>query len=173
MVSFHVYVFQSLKYNTILNLVLQDCSGEIISPAEGTTYYFTPGSTKRLTWKFTCDDISNCVKGRNWLFTPMDASSDEKRILASITNNDTSTPFSPTGLSFEIEKPSTLLLKNVNRSYSGTYEFSVMAGSMNYSRVTVFITGIRFINLYEVVSFNSPFQTFVHSNFGSLICTWY
>ena len=113
------------------------------------------------------------MESRVWQFTPRDASSDKKRTLASITKNDRREKCNTTGLSFEIEKPSTLLLKNVNRSYSGTYEFSVLATSMNDSRVEVFITGIRFINLYEVVSFNSPFQTFVHSNFGSLICTWY
>ena len=96
-----------------------------------------PGSTVNITWSFN-DDVSQ-VFSRNWVFTSSDGSFVNKR-LASI-NNDENPQIFNIGLSgVSIVKPATLLLKNVNQTYDGTYRFQLSApGGGSPFKVVVFI----------------------------------
>jgi hypothetical protein len=98
--------------------------GQITSPAKGTTLIFLPGSTVNITWSFS-NSIST-VLSRAWYFTSSDGSFSAKR-LAIITKDD-EPKIDESGLSgVIIVKPATLILKNVNQSYDGTYQFFLLA----------------------------------------------
>ena len=98
--------------------------GKIISPRDGTELIFLPGSTENITWTFD-DNPSETL--RTWFFT----SSDGLRagLLGGIFSD-----FQPQIRQdnllipvFNITKPATLILNNVNQSYNGTYRFILKA----------------------------------------------
>jgi hypothetical protein len=98
--------------------------GQITSPPKGTKLIFLPGSTVNITWSFS-NNIST-VLSRAWYFTSSDGSFSAKR-LAIITKNE-EPKIDESGLSgVTIVKPATLILKNVNQSYDGTYQFFLLA----------------------------------------------
>ena len=96
-----------------------------------------PGSTVNIIWSFN-DDVSK-VLARAWWFTSSDGSF-VNTLLASIIR-DGQPQIEDSGLSgISIVKPATLLLKNVNQSYDGTYRFDLSGrGGGGSSRVVVFI----------------------------------
>ena len=96
-----------------------------------------PRSTVNITWSFS-DDVSQ-VTFRAWYFTSSDGSFVNKP-LASIVR-DGQLQIDPSGLSgVSIVKPATLLLKNVNQTYNGTYRFDLSRHSgSGSSRVVVII----------------------------------
>ena len=96
-----------------------------------------PGSTVNIIWSFN-DDVSK-VLSRAWYFTSSDGSFVNK-LLASIFR-DGQIQIEDSGLSgISIVEPATLLLKNVNQSYDGTYRFDLSGrGGGGSSRVVVFI----------------------------------
>ena len=96
-----------------------------------------PGSTVNITWSFN-DDVSQ-VLFRAWYFTSSDGSFFDKR-LARIFD-DGQPQIDNSGLSgVSIVKPATLLLKNVNQTYDGTYQFDLSApGSSEPFQVVVII----------------------------------
>jgi hypothetical protein len=120
--------------------------GVIVSPAEGTKVTFIPGSTGNITWKVD-DDISDLLN-RAWRFTRRGGSKEE--LLATIADDDPRKIRSSL-LGVEIEKPATLLLKNVNQSYNGEYKFSLTTKSASVPEtigVNVFIASkFRQINI--------------------------
>ena len=81
-----------------------------------------PGSTAKITWSFN-DDVSQVIS-RAWYFTSSDGSFVGKR-LARIIDDENPQIFN-SGLSgVSIVKPATLLLKNVNQTYDGTFKNAV------------------------------------------------
>ena len=77
-----------------------------------------------IKWSFS-DDVSQ-VSLREWRFTSSDGSFVNER-LARIIDDDPPQIFN-IGLSgVSIVKPATLLLKNVNQTYDGTYQFQLSA----------------------------------------------
>ena len=95
------------------------------------------GSTVNITWSFR-DDVAQ-VNARGWYFTRSDSSIDWK-LLASIIDDKNPTIRDSGLCGVSIEKPATLLLKNVNQTYGGRYRF-VLSAFLSYSRsdVVVFI----------------------------------
>ena len=97
---------------------------------------FLNGSNANITWSFN-DDISTLVT-RIWYFTSSDGSFNAER-LARISDNEEPRIYE-SGLSWvTIVKPATLVLKNVNQTYNGTYRFSLTAHTNGDSSVVVFI----------------------------------
>ena len=95
-----------------------------------------PGDNVTITWLFS-DDVSQ-VSSRVWYFTSSDSSFVNKR-LARIFDDENPRIFN-IGLSgVSIVKPATLLLKNVNQTYDGTYRFDLSGPVGGRSEVVVFI----------------------------------
>ena len=84
-----------------------------------------PGSTVNLQWDF--DDDIKTVTARTWRFFGDSGS----RILALISV-DAKPIIRDQSLKFEIKKPATLILKDVNESYNGTYQFTLETDDMKY-----------------------------------------
>ena len=106
----------------------------ITSPPEKTKYTFLPGRTAKITWKY--DDVTG-VEYRSW--TLKKYSNGPAKALASISNNETAQKRT-TLYDFGIQKPATLLLRNVNQSYNGIYSFTLAVLGVPEARsVTVFI----------------------------------
>ena len=96
----------------------------------------SPGSTVNITWSFN-DDVSQ-VSSRVWYFTSSDGSFVNER-LARVIDDENPQIFN-IGLSgISIVKPATLLLKNVNQTYDGTYWFDLSGPVGGRSEVVVFI----------------------------------
>ena len=94
------------------------------------------GSIVNITWSFS-DDVSKVIS-RAWYFTSSDGSFVNKR-LARIFDDENPRIFN-IGLSgVSIVKPATLLLKNVNQTYDGTYQFDLSGPVGGRSEVVVFI----------------------------------
>ena len=101
-----------------------------------------PNSTVNITWTFD-DEVMKLVS-RVWSFTSSDSVS--KRV-ARIFDDDDPKDFD-SGLSgVSIVKPATLLLKNVNRTYDGTYRFILVEDDADRSDVVVIIAS-KYIKLY-------------------------
>ena len=112
------------------------CLGQIISPPDGTELTFLNGSNANITWSFK-DDISK-VDSRVWRFTSSDGSFNSERLARII--DDEEPRIDESGLSgVSIVKPATLILKNVNQTYNGTYRFALGAVNSGDSDVVVFI----------------------------------
>ena len=95
-----------------------------------------PGSTVNIKWSFN-DDVSQ-VTARVWYFTSSDGSFVNKRL--AIIFDDENPRIYNSGLSgVSIVKPATLLLKNVNQTYDGTYRFDLSGPVGGRSEVVVYI----------------------------------
>ena len=103
-----------------------------------------PGSTVNIEWLFN-DDVSQVVS-RAWYFTSSDGSFVNERFASIFLDGDPRIDNS--GLSgISIVKPATLLLKNVNQTYNGTYRFDLSSpGGGRSARVVVFIAS-KFLSL--------------------------
>ena len=115
------------------------CLGQITSPPDGTNITVLPGSTVNITWSFN-DDVSQ-VLSRAWYFTSSNSSINWK-LLAGIIDDGKPRIYNSGFSGVSIIKPATLLLKNVNQTYGGTYRF-VFSAVANFDRsdVVVFIAG--------------------------------
>ena len=115
------------------------CLGQITSPRDGTNMTVLPGSTVNITWSFN-DDVSQ-VLSRAWYFTSSNSSINWK-LLAGIIDDGKPRIYNSGFSGVSIIKPATLILKNVNQTYDGTYRF-VFSAVANFDRsdVVVFIAG--------------------------------
>ncbi len=121
--------------------------GKVHLPPGGDRLTFAPGTTAKIKWSFDVN-ISE-VLYRSWLFL---TNNDRKRSteaftflgykLASIYKDGDPKIYSKLS-GVAIEKPATLVLKNVNTSYNGSYGFSIVAPGepSDPSYVSVFIAG--------------------------------
>ena len=103
-----------------------------------------------ITWSFN-DELTK-VGFRVWYFTSSDGSFNGEE-LGRIVSDGEFQPF-PIGLSgVSIKKPATLLLKNVNQTYDGTYRFDLTAPVGGRSEVVVYIASkiLRLSVLYDVI----------------------
>ena len=118
-----------------------------------------------ITWSFD-SDVSQVIS-RVWYFTSSDGSFVDEP-LASIFR-DGQPQIDNSGLSgVSIVKPATLLLKNVNETYDGTYQFQLSApGSGSAFEVVVFIASkfrsclviLRFLMVCVVIA--TEFMTLI------------
>ncbi|XP_028399323.1 uncharacterized protein LOC114522774 [Dendronephthya gigantea] len=107
-------------------------------PCSGGSLTFLPGSTGKIEWSF--DDNISDVFSRSWAFTSTDGSFKDKTI-ATVSDDDNP----KIRVSFPViavEKPATLVLKNVDHRYDGKYEFRVQSSTESSSEVTVFMAGL-------------------------------
>jgi hypothetical protein len=95
--------------------------GKITSPPDGTRLTFLPGSTAKIQWTFD-DDISS-LEYRTWFFTSSDGSKPER--LAAIYSNREPQIVNSSLPGVAIEKPATLVLKNIDLKNNGTYRFEI------------------------------------------------
>ena len=92
-------------------------------------------------WSF--DDDIKSFSIRTWIFTPSDG---RPQVGLARIIGDGDVEILTTSYEVAVEKPATLVLKNVNLTYDGTYQFSMpRAGS---SEVIVYIAGKFSIMLY-------------------------
>ena len=104
---------------------------------------FQKGENVKLKWTYTS---RRAVSYRAWYFTSSDGKFHEK-LLARIFN-DGNIKYEFPELDIEIVKPATLILKNVNSAYNGTYEFSIPPSAP--VAVSVFIAGIYLIIIKNI-----------------------
>ena len=109
------------------------CEGKIFPPSNGTGVTIIPGSTEKIVWSFD-DDIKSFTI-RTWTFTPSDG---RPQVGLARIQGDGDVQILNTSYEFAVEKPATLLLENVNLTYNGTYEFSLLPGPRP-SEVMVYI----------------------------------
>jgi hypothetical protein len=100
-------------------------SGAITSPPDGKKYLFLPGKTAKIKWEI--DDPVSALLVRSWSYKSSEGAT--PRSLASIVRDGTTDhrTKSTNLFDFAIERPATLVLKNVNQSYNGLYTFSYFA----------------------------------------------
>ncbi len=85
-----------------------------------------PGSTGKINWSYDAD--TSLLQLRKWNFKSGDGSRSGQ--LAVIYKDDEPDQLNTSLLPrFEIEKPATLVLKNVDYTYNGTYTFSLQTKS--------------------------------------------
>lgn len=110
--------------------------GKIYLPSRGDTFVVAAGTAEvKIAWTF--DDRIRSPFLRQWSFITTNV------ILAEIINDENVTKFNSSfPAEFEIEKPATLVLKNVDYRNNGTYEFWVLSDFLDdTSYVTVFVAG--------------------------------
>ena len=126
-------------YSTICNLLVSHL-GKITSPPPGTRLTFLPGSTAKIQWAFD-DDISR-VFYRLWRYFGTSSDSSQVELLVAILSDQAPEVYNSSLSGVSIEKPATLVLKDVDLSYNGTYQFQLLAsGTVESSKVVVFIAG--------------------------------
>ena len=96
---------------------------------------FIPGSTGKLEWSLT-DDITDFTT-RTWTFKP---SKSQLRVNVARIIGDGDVELFTTSYEVAVERPATLVLKNVNLTYDGTYQFLLSPGG-GPSEVVVYIAG--------------------------------
>ncbi len=100
-----------------------------------TSLTFLAGSTARIVWSF--DDDIETLSYRKFAF------SDGRQTVWLATIYGDEDPKQTSLFDIAVEKPATLVLKNVNQTYNGTYQFSLLpsTGVSILSDVVVFIAG--------------------------------
>lgn len=117
------------------------CLGQINPPTNGTKLTFLPRTTGKIDWSFTVS--TSQVRLRTWNFNSSDGSrsGDLTAIFEDAKPGSKNLSLIPR---FEIEKPATLILTNVDETYNGVYTFSLQRKSVflpDASKVTVYIAG--------------------------------
>ena len=144
-----------MLYENILFLLLIYLSyyihilGQNIRSSAGTTKIFQKGENATIDWLFPAEMDKNSY--RTWYFTSSDGKL-KNILLGDISDNETP-KIKTKKLDIEIVKPATLILKNVNSAYNGTYVFSIPPSLRE--TISVFIEGIVFYYvLYEKKQFH-------------------
>lgn len=119
---------------------------KITSPPDGTRMTFLPGSTAKLKW--TVDNSSFLgISQYSWHFARDDSNKTERLasiLLGTINISQSSLP------GVAVEKPATLILRNIDLSYNGTYHFLIVSYSLltgyrvRASRIVLYIAGKLF-----------------------------
>ena len=96
------------------------------------------GSTKKIEWALYPRTPYPTNMYRSWTFKSSRGGKDE--FLGEISRSGRIKIFTKL-YEVDIKSPATLVLKNVNGSYNGTYEFTLESYSTVISKVEVFIAG--------------------------------
>ena len=119
--------------------MLFPCKGKVFAPSAGTSLVFAPGSTVRISWSF--DDVINPITRRVWTFAP---SNGQRRVSLAAIDDDDPVKILTNLFEFAVVKPATLVLKNVNLTYNGTYQFGLTPSvGVSSSVVVVYIAGLN------------------------------
>ena len=111
------------------------CLGAVFLASNGNNVTFIPGSTGRIIWSFD-DDIKSFSR-RIWILTPSDG---RPRVGLAKIEGDGGVQILTNSYQVAVEKPATLVLKNVSSTYDGIYEFLLSPGGSS-SHVFVYIAG--------------------------------
>ena len=109
-----------------------------ISPPDGTRMTFSQGSTAKLQWTYNCSEYCR-VPRLWWYFTSSDGGQTEH--LATIYVDDEPHILNSSLPEVAVEKPATLILKNVDLRYNGTYQFYHFGLFFSEAKILVFIAG--------------------------------
>ena len=135
------------------------CVGQISLPPDGDTFIVLPGKNVTVAWKI--DVNISVINIRQWTFLP------KGNFFADIFFNLGVNKYLQNSPGpFTIEKPSTLILKNVNIEYNGTYRFKITDrnGITTSSDVAVFVAG-KWL-LFNIL----PFYSTSPNDFCSIFC---
>jgi hypothetical protein len=98
---------------------------------------FLPGSTAKIQWQFL-EDVRN-LRLRSWRFTSGDGSREQ---IARILGDEEPRIWNSSLPGVAIEKPATLVLKNIDLKNNGTYIFTCFGfRGGESSDVVVFVAG--------------------------------
>ena len=124
------------------------CVGQISHPSDGNTFVVLPGQNVTLAWKIHIN-ISD-VQVRSWRFLPKGNSFADIVLDQEVIEKVQYAP-GP----FIIKKPSTLILKNINIQYNGTYRLGIFVHGVSFytSYVHVFVAG-KYLLKSLVVTFH-------------------
>ena len=125
-----------------------------ISPPNGTRLTYLPGSTAKLQWTYNCNAFCHrrYVFRRWWYFTSSDGGQRER--LATIYDDDEPHIHNSSLPEVAVEKPATLILKNVDLRYNGTYQFYYLGLFFSEAKILVFIAGKCYTFDDEIVQIN-------------------
>ena len=110
-----------------------------ISPPDGTRLTFSPGSTAKLQWTYNGSIYCRHVRRRWWSFTSSDGGQRER--LATIYDDHEPRMYNSSLPEVAVEKPATLILKNADLRYNGTYQFYHLSRCFSKAKILVFIAG--------------------------------
>ena len=120
---------------------------KITSPPDGTRMTFLPGSTAKLMW--TVDNSSFLgISQYSWHLSRDEKSNKTEQLASVLLGKINISQSSLPGVA--VEKPATLILKNIDLSYNGTYYFLIVSHSLltgykvRVSRIVVYIAGKLF-----------------------------
>ena len=121
------------------------CLGAVSPPSNRTSLIFAPGATAKIVWSFN-DEIQSLSR-RTWSLIFPDGRL--PTVVLAILDGDDDHRIQTSLFDVEVEKPATLVLKNVNQTYNGTYQFSLLPSiGAASSEVVVFIAG-KFFYYYK------------------------
>ncbi|XP_046858267.1 carcinoembryonic antigen-related cell adhesion molecule 5-like isoform X1 [Xenia sp. Carnegie-2017] len=123
-------VFSTVTLITFLGLA----KGPITSPPDGQRFVFLPGSSHNITWTL---NVTGNINAWLWSFTPRGSSSPQQ--IAYIFSNSDLPQYYTSPSTFEVFKPGTLWLKNINESYNGEFTFRIITTPCTSSKVNVYI----------------------------------
>ena len=109
---------------------------------------FLPGSTAKLQWTYNCSEFCDLYwryryrRRLDWYFTSSDGGQTERLAGSRIYRDSKPVIYNSSLPDVCVQKPATLILKNVDLRYNGTYLFQ-LDGLFHYSRaqILVFIAG--------------------------------
>ena len=128
-----------------LSSLLFPFEGKVSAPSTGTSMVFARGSTERITWSF--DDVITPLTRRVWSVTSRDA---RPLVALALIDGDGPVRILTTLFDVSVEKPATLVLRNVNLTYNGTYKFDLLPSSgAASSEVVVYIAGKLLIRKFK------------------------
>ena len=119
--------------------------GVNILPPDGTRLTFLPGSTVKLQSTYNCSAFCDprwlyaYRKRRTWYFTSSDCGHEER--LARIYHDFKPVIYNSSLPDVAVEKPATLILKNVDLKYNGTYVLRIRRRFFSLAEILVFIAG--------------------------------
>ena len=93
-----------------------------------------PGSSYDITWIYNVT-----ISAWRWSFTPRGSSSPQQ--LARFNDSGNILQYLSRPFAFEVFKPGTLWLNNVNQSYNGEFTFRIITPRTPPSKVNVYIAG--------------------------------
>ena len=132
------------------------CLGQIILPPGGNSFIILDGSTAKIKWSLDPTVDPTAIIFRSWTFKSRRGG--KEKFLGSISGAGKIT-IATKSYEVGIKNPATLLLKNVNASYDGTYVFSLLSPGLSSSKVDVIIAGkFSFSLTYKASGFSKSLR---------------
>ena len=144
----------SFFYFRIFNLLFFYYVAAISLPSYGNVTYVTKRSDVSLVWTYDFG-VSATIGIKQWFFINTSSSSDVTLLIFLNGGNPKIDPKSPFK-DIDVNKPATLVLKNVNLDHNGTYRFTVTVDGITtppFSEILVIIQGEKLIGFVVFIMF--------------------